>query len=78
MGNFLSQFNDLVNRDADSKVPDVQLDFEDSSMTEEELESYSNVLHMLEPTADLLEMLRTYEGCGEYIRQDPFDEKKEG
>jgi hypothetical protein len=28
MGNFLSQFNDLVNRDADSKVPDVQLDFE--------------------------------------------------
>lgn len=38
-------------------------------MTEEELESYSNVLHMLEPTADLLEMLRTYEGCGEYIRQ---------
>ena len=38
-------------------------------MTEEDLESYSNVLHMLEPTADLLELLRTYEGCGEYIRQ---------
>ncbi|KAF9130054.1 Protein fam49a [Linnemannia hyalina] len=69
MGNFLSQFNDLVNRDADSKVPDVQLDFEDSSMTEEELESYSNVLHLLEPTPDLLQMLRTYDGCGEYIRQ---------
>ncbi|KAG0199857.1 Protein fam49a [Mortierella sp. GBA30] len=69
MGNFLSQFNDLVNRDGDAKVPDVQLDFEDSSMTEEDLESYSNVLHMLEPTADLLELLRTYEGCGEYIRQ---------
>ncbi|KAI1321433.1 Protein fam49a [Mortierella claussenii] len=69
MGNFLSQFNELINKDADSKVPDVQLDFEDSSMTEEDLESYSNVLHMLEPTADLLELLRTYEGCGDYIRQ---------
>ncbi|KAF9106391.1 Protein fam49a [Mortierella sp. AM989] len=69
MGNFLSQFNELINKDADSKVPDVQLDFEDSSMSEEDLESYSNVLHMLEPTADLLELLRSYEGCGEYIRQ---------
>lgn len=28
MGNFLSQFNGLVNRDGDSNVPDVQLDFE--------------------------------------------------
>jgi hypothetical protein len=28
MGNFLSQFNDLLNRDGDSNVPDVQLDFE--------------------------------------------------
>ncbi|KAF9312388.1 Protein fam49a [Podila horticola] len=69
MGNFLSQFNGLVNRDGDSNVPDVQLDFENSSMSDEDAESYSNVLHMLEPTADLLELLRTYEGCGEYIRQ---------
>ncbi|KAF9160923.1 Protein fam49a [Mortierella sp. AD011] len=69
MGNFLSQFNELISKDVDSKVPDVQLDFEDSSMSEEDLESYSNVLNMLEPTAELLEMLRTYEGCGEYIRQ---------
>ncbi|KAG0097668.1 Protein fam49a [Podila epicladia] len=69
MGNFLSQFNDLLNRDGDSNVPDVQLDFENSSLSEEDLEAYSNVLHMLEPTADLLELLRTYEGCGEYIRQ---------
>ncbi|KAG0007373.1 hypothetical protein BGZ80_004731, partial [Entomortierella chlamydospora] len=69
MGNFLSQFNELISKDVDSKVPDVQLDFEDSSMSDEDLESYSNVLNMLEPTAELLEMLRTYEGCGEYIRQ---------
>lgn len=38
-------------------------------MSDEDAESYSNVLHMLEPTADLLELLRTYEGCGEYIRK---------
>ncbi|KAF9273546.1 Protein fam49a [Mortierella alpina] len=69
MGNFLSQFNVLVNREHDSNVPDVQLDFENSSMTDEDAESYSNVLHMLEPTADLLALLRSYEGCGEYIRQ---------
>ncbi|KAG0241514.1 Protein fam49a [Actinomortierella wolfii] len=89
MGNLLSQFNGLVNRDGDSNVPDVNLDFEskavyqarifnkdsmavpwhDSTMTEEESQSYSTVLHMLEPTTDLLELLRTYEGCGEYIRQ---------
>ncbi|KAG0297605.1 Protein fam49a [Dissophora globulifera] len=69
MGNFLSQFSVLVNRDNDSTVPDVQLDLENLSMTEEEAESYANMLHMLEPTADLLEQLRTYKGCGEYIRQ---------
>ncbi|KAG0050547.1 Protein fam49a [Gryganskiella cystojenkinii] len=69
MGNFLSQFNELVNRDADSKVPDVQLDFEDSTLTEEDLESYSNMLQALEPTANLLDLLRNYEGCGDYIRQ---------
>lgn len=102
MGNFLSQFNVLVNRDGDSNVPDVQLDFEskldrktcffpslflllrpcsstnlsaldleiiDSQLTDDDTASYSHVLHMLEPTADLLELLRTYEGCGDYIRQ---------
>ncbi|KAG0048969.1 Protein fam49a [Gryganskiella cystojenkinii] len=69
MGNFLSQFNVLVNRDGDSNVPDVQLDFENSQLTDDDTASYSHVLHMLEPTADLLELLRTYEGCGDYIRQ---------
>lgn len=40
-----------------------------SSMSDEDAASYSNVLHMLEPTADLLELLRTYQGCGDHIRQ---------
>ncbi|KAF9915337.1 Protein fam49a [Lobosporangium transversale] len=69
MGNFLSQFNDLINKDGDSKVPDVQLDFEDASMTDEDLESYSNVLNMLDPTGEILDQLRNYQGCGDYIRQ---------
>lgn len=38
-------------------------------MSDEDAASYSNVLHMLEPTADLLELLRTYQGCGDHIRQ---------
>ncbi|KAF9350940.1 Protein fam49a [Mortierella sp. NVP85] len=69
MGNFLSQFNDLINKEGDSKVPDVQLDFEDSSLTGEDAEIYSSVSHLLDSTAELLELLRTYEGCGQYIRQ---------
>ncbi|KAG9071822.1 Protein fam49a [Linnemannia hyalina] len=71
MGNFLSQFSVLVSKDNDVNLPDVQLDFEalGSSMSDEDAASYSNVLHMLEPTADLLELLRTYQGCGDQIRQ---------
>lgn len=38
MGNFLSQFNDLVNRDGDAKVPDVQLDFEGKAHAQRERE----------------------------------------
>ncbi|KAF9997494.1 Protein fam49a [Entomortierella chlamydospora] len=75
MGNFLSQ---LINKDHhDSNLPDVHLDFESTSPTDGDTESYSNVLQMLEPTADLLARLRAYEGCGEYIRQaigDPSPE----
>ncbi|KAF9186386.1 hypothetical protein BGZ50_002481, partial [Haplosporangium sp. Z 11] len=69
MGNFLSQFNVLVNRDNDSNVPDVQLDFENESMTDEDLESYATAMELLEPTPQLLDLIRSYQGCGEYIRQ---------
>ncbi|KAG0267615.1 Protein fam49a, partial [Mortierella polycephala] len=69
MGNFLSQFNVLVNRDNDSNVPDVQLDFENESMTDEDLESYATAMKLLEPTTQLLDLIRSYQGCGEYIRQ---------
>ncbi|KAI1321803.1 Protein fam49a [Mortierella claussenii] len=73
MGNFLSQFNGLMNNDGnwDSFVPDVHLDFEGSPTmgSDEDTTSYSNALQMLEPTADLLELLRSYQGCGDYIRQ---------
>lgn len=108
MGNFLSQFTELINKDGDSKVPDVQLDFEgmhrfgsswcggsrcveqkvdtkqisalsptcrtflDASLTGEDAEVYSTLAHLLDTTADLLELLRTYEGCGQYIRQVRF------
>ncbi|KAF9110396.1 Protein fam49a [Mortierella sp. AM989] len=78
MGNFLSQFS-LVNKNHDSNVPGVHLDFENSPIGDEDTESYSDVLQMLEPTADLLELLRTYEGCGDYIRQaigDPSPESE--
>lgn len=51
------------------KCDDFILFMLDSSMSDEDAEAYSNVLHMLEPTADLLDLLRTYEGCAEYIRQ---------
>ncbi|KAF9365309.1 hypothetical protein BGX34_010522 [Mortierella sp. NVP85] len=77
MGNLLSQLHVLVNRDNNTHMPSVQLDFENSSLTEEDAESYSSLLQMLEPSADLLELLRTYEGCGEYIREaigDPSPE----
>ncbi|KAG0219873.1 hypothetical protein B0O80DRAFT_502788 [Mortierella sp. GBAus27b] len=69
MGNFLSQFNELLSKEGDSKVPDVQLDFEDPSLTGEDAETYSSLAHLLDNTPDLLELLRTYEGCGQYIRQ---------
>ncbi|KAF9926165.1 hypothetical protein FBU30_004207 [Linnemannia zychae] len=70
MGNLLSHFsNILTHKDNNLNLPDVHLDFEDSSLSPEDAVSYSNVLLMLEPTANLLELLRTYKGCGEQIRE---------
>ncbi|KAF9427297.1 Protein fam49a [Entomortierella beljakovae] len=74
MGNFLSQF---VNKDNDSTVPTVQLDFENSHISDEDSESYANVIQLLEPAVELLELLKTYEGCGDYIRKAIGDSSPE-
>ncbi|GES87197.1 protein FAM49B-like [Rhizophagus clarus] len=67
MGIILSHFSSRVNGDA--TVPDLNLDLENATPTQEESDLYGHVSELLRPVNDLLDSLRHYEGCGDLIRK---------
>jgi len=67
MGIILSHFSGRVNGDA--TVPDLNLDLENATPTQEESVLYGHVSELLRPVSDLLDSLRHYEGCGDLIRK---------
>jgi len=64
MGSILSHL-----RGNDSTVPDLNLDLENATPTQEELSLYIHVSELLRPADTLLDSLRRYGGCGDLIRK---------
>lgn len=76
MGSILSSFS----KGNDSLVPDLNLDLENATPTQEEFDLHKRVSSLLQPTDTLLNSLRNYQGCGELIRKaisNPTPENEE-
>ncbi|RIA95827.1 hypothetical protein C1645_688549 [Glomus cerebriforme] len=67
MGSILSHLSGRGSGDA--TVPDLNLDLESATPTQEELNLYEHVSELLRPVNGLLDSLRRYEGCGDLIRK---------